>query len=115
MFIDTLDTCFNIDVKGFKQRSIDTPNNEVVIKGPQEAFIESLRTNTSLIRRIINNENLVIESTKVGKISQTSCAICYLKNVANNDLVSEVKYRINNLDVDSILTSRAIRTINRRN
>lgn len=105
LFIDTLNIAFNIDVKGFKQRSIDSPNNEIVIKGPQEAFVENIRTNTSLIRRIVNSENLVVESVSVGKISQTNCAVCYLSNVANNDLVAEVKYRMNNLGVDSLLSS----------
>ncbi len=105
LFIDTLNIAFDIDVKGFRQRSIDTPNNEVVIKGPQEAFVENIRTNTSLIRRIVNNENLVIENIKVGKISKTQCAVCYLSNIANDDLVAEVKYRINNLEIDSLLSS----------
>lgn len=105
LFVDTLNIAFDIDVKGFKQRSVDSPNNEIVIKGPQEAFVESIRTNTSLIRRIVNNENLVIESIEVGKISKTKCAVCYIQNIANNDLVAEVKYRLNNLDVDSLLSS----------
>ena len=46
-----------------------------------------------------------MESTTVGKLSKTSCAICYLKNIANSDLVSEVKYRINNLDIDYLTSS----------
>ena len=61
LFVDTLSVGFDIDVKGFKQRSITKPENEVVIKGSHEAFVENLRTNTSLIRRFTNNENLVIE------------------------------------------------------
>lgn len=105
LFVDTINIAFDIDVKGFKQRSVDTPNNEIVIKGPQEAFVENIRTNTSLIRRIVNNENLVIENIEVGKISKTKCAVCYMKNITNNDLVAEVKYRLNNLEVDSLLSS----------
>lgn len=105
LFIDTLDIAFDIDVKGFKQRSIDSPNNEIVIRGPQEAFVESIRTNTSLIRRIVNNENLIIENIPVGKISKTNCAVCYISDIANNDLVAEVKYRLNSLEIDSILSS----------
>ena len=67
LFVDTLNLAFNIEVKGFKQRSVDTPNNEIVIKGPHEAFVENIRT--------------------------------------NNDLVNEVKYRLNNLDIDSLLSA----------
>lgn len=105
LFIDTLNIAFDIDVKGFKQRSIDSPNNEIVIRGPQEAFVENIRTNTSLVRRTVNNENLVVENIRVGEISKTNCAICYLADIANSDLVAEVKYRINNLGIDSLLSS----------
>lgn len=105
LFVDTIAIAFNLDVKGFKQRSVSTPNNEIIIKGPQEAFVESIRVNTSMLRRATNTENLVIENVSIGKISKTPCAICYLKNIANSDLVAEVRYRLNNLDVDSLLST----------
>ena len=105
LFIDTLDSAFDIDVKQYTQRSVSIPENESVIKGPQEGFIENFRTNTSLLRRIVNNENLVIETIPVGKISKTKCGVCYLQNIANSDLVSEVKYRLHNLDIDSLLST----------
>lgn len=105
LFIDTLNIAFDIDVKKFQQRSISAPKNEAVIKGSQEGFVENLRTNTSLLRRIVNNENFIIETISVGKLSQTKCGVCYLQNIANGDLVAEVKYRLNNLDIDSIIST----------
>lgn len=100
-----MDQAFDIEVKGFKQRNIDTPNNEVVIKGPNEAFVENIRTNTSILRRIVNNENMIIESIEVGKITRTKCAVCYIKDFTNQDLINEVKYRLNNLDIDSLFSA----------
>lgn len=105
VFIDTLSVAYSIDVKGFKQRSISTPQNEIIVRGSQEGFVENLRTNTSIIRRLINNENLIIENAVVGKVSNTKVAICYMNNIANSDLVAEVEYRINNLDVDALISS----------
>lgn len=105
LFVDTLNTAFDIEVKGFKQRGIEKPDNEIVIRGPHEAFAENIRTNTSLLRRIVNNENLVIENVEVGSISRTKCAVCYMKNIANSDLIAEVKYRINNINVDYLTSS----------
>ena len=105
LFVETLSSAFDIDVKGFKQRSVDVPNNEIVIKGPHEAFVENIRTNTSLIRRIVNNENLIIENLEVGKVTKTKCAVCYIKDIANEDLINEVKYRLNNLEIDSLLSA----------
>lgn len=110
LFVDTITSAFCIETRDIKCRSISQPMNENVIKGSQEAFIENLRTNTAMIRKIVNNENLIIEQCSVGKISKTSVAICYLKNVANESLISEAKFRINNLDIDYLTSSRTIRT-----
>ena len=105
LFVDTLNIAFDIDAKGFKQRNIDRPQIENVIKGPQEAFVENIRTNTSLLRRLVNNQNLIIESIEVGKLSKTKCALCYMQNIANSDLIAEAKYRLNNLSIDSLISS----------
>lgn len=105
LFVDSLNVAFNIEIKGYEKRSLDSPTNEVVVRGEQVGFTENLRTNTSLIRRYVNNENLIIESLNIGTISKTTCAICYLKNIANSDLVYEVKYRLNNLKIDYLVSS----------
>ena len=105
LFVDTLNIAFDIDAKGFKQRSIDTPQIENVIKGPQEAFIENIRTNTSLLRRLVNNQNLIIENVEIGQLSKTKCALCYMKNIANGDLIAEAKFRLNNISIDSLISS----------
>lgn len=105
LFIDTLSVGFDLDVKGLQQRSVDKPANENIIKGPQEAFVENIRNNTALLRRIINNENLVIENISIGSITKTKTAVCYLKDIANDNLVSEVKFRLNNLKIDSLIST----------
>ena len=105
LFIDTISIAFDIEVKGFKSRSVEKPENEIVINGPHEAFVENIRTNTSLLRRIINNEKLTIENIEIGNITRTKCAVCYIKDLTNTDLIAEVIYRLNNLEVDSILSA----------
>ncbi len=105
LFVDTLNIGFDIELKGFGQRAIGMPANESVIKGPHEAFVEGIRTNTSLIRRIINNENLVIENIEIGSITRTKCGLFYLSDITSDDLIAEVKYRLNNLGIDSLLSA----------
>lgn len=105
LFVDTVPIAFDIDVKGFKQRGVEPPNNEIIIQGPQEAFVENIRVNTALLRRIINNENLIIEGLEVGKITKTKIAVCYMQNVANSNLVEEVKFRLTNLELDSLFST----------
>lgn len=105
LFVDTIGTGFCVETKGFQGRSISEPINESIIRGSQEAFVENIRINTSMLRKIVNNEKLVIEEVEVGKISRTKVAICYIENIANDDLVAETKYRINNLNIDYLLSS----------
>ena len=105
LFVESLSTSLCIEVKQFKGRTVSEPKQESVIRGAQEAFVENIRTNTALLRKIINNENLIIEESNVGKITKTKIGICYLKNIANNSLIKEVKHRINNISIDAILSS----------
>lgn len=104
LFVDTIDYVYDICVKKYQMRSISEPQSEPVVKGSKEAFVENLRTNTALIRRNLCNENLIIENLTVGKDNKNKCAVCYLKNIANSDLVAEVKYRINNIDVNYLIS-----------
>lgn len=81
LFVDTLETAFNLDVKGFKQREINTPSNELIVRGSQESFVENLRTNTTILRRLINSEKLVLESLSVRKTyKNTNSSGLYLRH-----------------------------------
>ena len=105
LFVDSLDCSLCIEVKDLKGRSITEPQTENVVHGSHESFVENIRTNTSLLRKIINNENLVIENLNVGKITNTSVAVCYIKSIANDDLIAEVSSRINGINIDSLVSS----------
>lgn len=105
VFIDGCDQALLMETKGWDHRGVDTPANEPVIRGPQEAFGETLRTNTALIRKYIRSAKLTTEMFKVGEIAQTDLAIMYLRGVANDSLVKEVKRRIKSLKSDAIIDS----------
>ena len=105
LFIDKCNKAFCIETKDLKGRTDSEPKNETIIRGSQEAFVENLRTNTGLIRKVINNENLIIENCNIGEITNTQIAICYMSNITNDDLIAEVKYRLNNLKIDSLISS----------
>ena len=105
LFVDTLNVAICIEAKQLSGRSITVPQSESIVRGSHESYIENIRTNTSLVRKIINNENLIIENISIGKITKTQVAICYMKNITNDDLIAEVKYRLNNVKIDSLLSS----------
>lgn len=102
LFIDGCAECVMIQMMGAEKRSVTTPKIEPIIKGSQEAFIESLDTNISLIRKIIRNENMTVEYIPVGSTNHSQCAIVYLKGVANGSVVAEVRKRIKSIDASFI-------------
>ncbi len=104
LFIDGIDVAFLADVKNWPHRSVEKPENEQSIYGPQEAFAEMLRGNSAQVRKFLKTENLICQQVSVGSVSKTPGVIMYLSDVANEDLVSEVQHRIDSLTVDYLLS-----------
>lgn len=100
LFVDGATQALSFDVKSWEHRTVDRPNVEINIRGPHEAFGETVRANTALIRKSLRNENLVIESITIGQRSKTPCSIMYLKDLANPNLVKEVRKRLESLKLD---------------
>ncbi|MGN7407938.1 spore germination protein [Sporosarcina sp. SAFN-010] len=91
--------------KGWKDRGVTEASAETVVRGPREAFSESLRTNTALIRRKIKDSNLWLETMQIGRITQTDVAIMYINGIVSEEIVNEVRTRLRQIDIDGILES----------
>ncbi len=103
VFVDGFSKAFILDVRGWGTRSIDKPENEQSIYGPQEAFAEMLRNNTALVRKIIKTEKLIAEGVKLGNVSKTRGVLLYINDIANEALVNEVRRRLNSISCDYII------------
>ncbi|NOU77246.1 spore germination protein [Paenibacillus sp. LMG 31458] len=90
---------------GWDKRAIEEPQTQTVVRGPKESFTEDLRTNTSLLRRKIKSPDLRFISLRLGRYTQTEVVITYLDGIAEDQVVQEVKSRLDRIDVDSILES----------
>ena len=108
LLFDGFSKGFAIGMKGGKERSVSEPTTENSIRGPREALTENLRTNTALIRRKINNPNLWLETQKIGKATKTTVSFMYIKDIVNDNLVDEVRRRIEKINIDSILDTAYI-------
>ncbi|WP_084078067.1 spore germination protein [Ureibacillus massiliensis] len=102
LFIDGETYAYLFSTSKFSGRSVEKAINEVSLKGPKEAFNEDVETNISLLRKKIRNENLIFESVTISKRSNNELYIVYLKDLVNDQLLKEVKKRINKLDVNAI-------------
>lgn len=103
-----LDGCAKVitgSTKGGQFRAISEPTTEVVIRGPKDSFNEVLATNASLIRHRIQSPDLWMESRKMGMVTRTNVAIMYIKGIAEEKNIQEVRRRLDNIATDSILES----------
>lgn len=105
LFLDGADKALILSIRGWPGRPVIEPITETVVRGPREGFVETLRTNTALIRRKIKTPNLKFETMKIGKETQTDVCIVYLKNIVNEKIVQEVKNRLEKIEIDAILES----------
>ncbi len=105
VLIDGLNEAFLFGNRNVDKRSIDNPDTERVIRGPREGFIESLQSNLALLRYRLQTTDFRIKSMKIGRLTKTNVALCYVEGIADPRLVEEVKDRVVAIDIDSIADS----------
>lgn len=103
IFIDGFDRALVVDCKGWKDRGVDEPEAEAFVRGPREGFSETIRTNTTMLRRRIKTPNLRFIDYKIGRMTKTDVIITYIEGLANPATVQEVRNRIESIDVDGVL------------
>lgn len=108
ILIDGNTSALILDTKEFQSRSITEPSTQTVIRGPKDCFTENLRTNTSLVRARVQSHHLRLESMKIGEVTQTAVEIMYIKDIAKESVVKEVKERLRKIKIDGILESAYI-------
>ncbi|OQB14978.1 MAG: Spore germination protein B1 [Firmicutes bacterium ADurb.Bin193] len=95
-------------VKGYETRSVGEPSSENVVKGSKESFVESLTVNTTLVRRRIRTPKLRIEQITVGRQTVTPVSIIYIDGLTNNNIVNELRKRLQSINVDGVIFAQAI-------
>ena len=96
---------FEIGLKEWDERGVMESSSESVIRGPKESFSESIRTNTALIRRKIKDPNLWMESRVIGRVTKTDVALMYIQGIVDPKILTEVRSRLDRIDIDGILES----------
>lgn len=96
------------EVKTGVKRGPSAPDVENTVKGPKDAFVETLRINTSLIRRHLRTPDLRLYETKVGRRSLTNVTVAWIEGITNPELVRRMKERLDTIDVDGFLSPSAV-------
>ena len=103
IFIDGIKEAIHIGTRKVEKRSIAQPETEQVILGPREGFIENISTNISLLRYRLPTPDFQVRTMKIGRLTKSTVAICYLKGIANETVIKEVEKRLSEIDIDAIL------------
>ena len=96
------------EVKTGEKRSISPPQIENTVKGPKDAFVETVRSNTSLIRRHLRTPDLRLYETTVGRRSLTNVAVVWIQGITNMEYVQRMKDRLASIDIDGFLSPAAV-------
>ncbi|WP_077309395.1 spore germination protein [Terribacillus halophilus] len=100
LLVDGLDEVLILSVKKWISRSVEDPISEPLVRGPRMGFIENLRDNTAILRRMTTDPNLTFTDFEVGERTKKQLTIAYIRDIANDELLTEVKRRIEDLDID---------------
>ena len=96
------------EVKTGDKRGPSAPEVENTVKGPKDAFVETVRSNTSYVRRHLRSPDLKIYETQVGRRSLTNVSVVWLKGITNPELVERMKARLDEIDIDGFITPSAV-------
>ena len=106
LLIEGYSEAIMIDARTYPARSVSEPEDDRVLRGSHDGFVETLVHNTALIRRRIRDPNLTMDITRVGSQSKTDIVVCYIKGKADEKLLSSIKKKLNSIEVDSLTLSQ---------
>lgn len=105
LLIDGLSHAIVVDIRKYPGRQPSEPSIERVLRGPQDGFVETLVFNTILVRRRLRDPNLRMEAMQVGRRSKSDVVIMYIKDIANEFFVSQIRQRLKDINVDALTMS----------
>ena len=91
-----------VPVSTEEKRSVGEPENEPSLKGARDSFVESLRTNTSLVRRRLRAPELKVKEHILGRQSLTPVDVVYLEGIADPDTVARLEEKLDAMDIDGV-------------
>ncbi|QKE73895.1 spore germination protein [Arthrobacter citreus] len=92
-------------------RSIEESSSERVVAGTHDGFVESLKTNTSLLRKRIRSKDFVIKNMILGTQFPTTLSLLYIKNLTPNEMIEQLEEKLKALESKASVESIQIHTL----
>ena len=96
------------EVRTGVSRTPSAPEVENTVKGPKDSFVETMRINTSIVRRHLRTPDLRLYQTIVGRRSLTNVTVVWIQGITNEHLVRRMKSRLASIDIDGLLSPSAV-------
>lgn len=108
LILDQTGEAIILGLISYEKRDITEAQDETTIRGPREAFTESIQSNTALLRKRIRTPNYKMEAIQLGTLTKSQIIISYIEGIVDPEIVSEVRKRVESIQMDSILESTYI-------
>lgn len=92
-------------------RGITTPTTENTPRGALDSFTENIENNIGLIKRRIKSNDLWIKNYRLGKYTDTSVSLLYIKSIAKDKLINDVDNLLKKINIDGIIATGTIRNL----
>ena len=102
LLLEGFDEAILIDVRSYPARPVMEPENDRVLRGPREGFVEVLVHNTALVRRHIRDPRLTMEAIQVGRRSRSDVVLCYLDGQADPKIVERLRNNLRNISINTL-------------
>ena len=82
-----------LSTQSMQFRSVSEPSGENNLRGSREGFVELLRVNISLVRRLVRTETFMAETLTCGEKTQTELALLDGRKLVSQPLLDEIRRR----------------------
>lgn len=105
LFISGYDKALKVADKGYPGMNVTDSDSEKVVRGSNEAFTDSIKINTALIRKRVQSTRMRVKQLTCGLRSHTVVELVYMEDLAHPELLAEIERRLGNYEIDGVLDS----------
>ncbi|MDR3314735.1 MAG: spore germination protein [Oscillospiraceae bacterium] len=102
MLLEGCSEAILIDVRTYPARPVMEPENDRVLRGAREGFVETLVSNTAMLRRRLRDPQLTMELIQVGERSHTDVVLCYLADRADQKLLERLRTKLRSVKINTL-------------
>ena len=102
MIVEGYEEGIVIDARTYPTRSMQEPEDDKVLRGSRDGFVETLIFNTALIRRRIRDTHLRMEYHTLGSMSKSDIVLCYMDGLADQDLLDDIRRKLSEIHVEAL-------------